>query len=97
LDAGFQKISTQECIWNCVAVLDGYHLQIDTPSKKEAKNVKSFFSGHYQTYGVNIQAACDPQCRFWFIGVAGPGVMGDREAITQKNLISILKSELDRV
>ncbi len=80
---GFQTISQQGCIWNCVAVLDGYHLQIQTPSKTEAKNVKSFFSGHYQTYGINIQAACDHNCRFSFVGVAGPGVMGDREAIHQ--------------
>jgi hypothetical protein len=46
---GFQSISQQGCIWNCVAVLDGYHLQIQTPSKTEARNVvRSFFSGHYQ-------------------------------------------------
>jgi hypothetical protein len=37
---GFQSISTQGCIWNCVAVVDGYHLQITTPSRKEAKNVR---------------------------------------------------------
>ena len=80
---GFQTISQQGCIWNCVAVLDGYHLQIQTPSKKEARNAKSFFSGHYQTYGVNLQAACDHNCRFSFVGVAGPGVMGDREALNQ--------------
>lgn len=83
---GFQSVSQGGCIWNCVAAVDGYHLQIQTPSKAEAKNVKSFFSGHYQTYGVNIQAACDSNCRFSFLGVAGPGVMGDREAIDQVSL-----------
>ena len=81
---GFQSVSQGSCIWNCVAAVDGYHLQIQTPSKAEAKNVKSFFSGHYQTYGVNVQAACDSNCRFSFLGIAGPGVMGDREAIDQK-------------
>lgn len=80
---GFQSISQQGCIWNCVAVLDGYHLQIQTPSKSEARNVRSFFSGHYQTYGVNVQAACDHNCKFSFFGIAGPGVLGDREAISQ--------------
>jgi DDE superfamily endonuclease len=89
---GFQSISTQGCIWNCVAAIDGYHLQITTPSKKEAKNVKSFFSGHYQTYGVNIQAACDHHCRFVFIGVAGPGVLGDREAVNQVALGKLIES-----
>jgi DDE superfamily endonuclease len=83
---GFQSISSQGCIWNCVAAIDGYHLQISTPSKKEAKNVTSFFSGHYQTHGVNIQAACDHNCRFVFIGVAGPGNMGDREAIQEVSI-----------
>jgi hypothetical protein len=40
---GFQSISTQGCIWNCVSVVDGYHLQIETPSKTEVNNVRSFF------------------------------------------------------
>jgi hypothetical protein len=59
---GFQGISSQGCIWNCVAVIDGYHLHTQTPSKKEVKNVRSYFSGHYQNYGVNVQAACDHHC-----------------------------------
>jgi hypothetical protein len=88
---GFQSISTQGCIWNCVAVVDGYHLQITTPSKKEAKNVRSFFSGHYQTYGINVQASCDHNCKFTFIGVAGPGVLGDREAIRQIPLFDLIE------
>ena len=88
---GFQSVSQGGCIWNCVAAVDGYHLQIQTPSKAEAKNVKPFFSGHYQTYGVNIQAACDSHCRFSFIGIAGPGVMGDREALTQVSLGSLVE------
>jgi hypothetical protein len=40
---GFVSISGQCCISNCVSVVNGYHLHIQTPSKKEAKNVKSFF------------------------------------------------------
>ncbi len=88
---GFETISTQGCIWNCVSVIDGYLLQIQTPSKNEVKNVKSFFSGHYQTHGLNIQAACDHHCRFTFLGVAGPGVMGDRDAINMVKLGSLVE------
>jgi hypothetical protein len=84
--AGFENVSTGGCISNCVSVIDGYHLEIQTPPKKYAKNVQSFFSGHYQSHGVNIQAACDHNCRFQFIGVAGPGVMGDRDAINEIEL-----------
>jgi hypothetical protein len=87
---GFESVSTGGCISNCITVVDGYHLAIQTPSKKEAKNVQSFFSGHYQSYGVNIQAACDHNCRFQFIGVAGPGVMGDRDAINEIELGALI-------
>ena len=81
--AGFSPISTNHVMTECVAVLGGYHMAITTPPKKEVHNIKSYFSGHYQTYGINIQAACDHNCRFLFIGVGGPGVMGDREAVKE--------------
>lgn len=89
---GFKSISFQGCIDNCVYVVDGYHLQMTTPSKKEAKNVRSYFSGHYQTYGVNIQAACDHLCRFVFLAVAAPGVTGDRDAVVECNLFELIES-----
>ena len=88
---GFSSISTNRALTECVAVLDGYHMEITTPPKKEVQNVKSYFSGHYQTYGINIQAACDHNCRFLFIGVGGPGVMGDREAIKESGLHNLVE------
>ncbi len=36
------------------------------------QNVKSFYSGHYKTHGINVQAACNHHCRFVFLGVAEP-------------------------
>ena len=88
---GFESISTQGCIWNCISVIDGYHLQTQTPSKREVNNVRFFFSGHYQMHGMNIQGACDHHCRFTFLGVAGPGVMGDRDAINMVKLGSLVE------
>jgi hypothetical protein len=88
---GFESVSTGGCISNCVSVIDGYHLAIITPPKKYAKNVQSFFSGHYQSHGFNIQAACDHSCRFQFIAVAGPGVMGDRDAINEVELGNLIE------
>ena len=81
---GFTSISTN--------VLDGYHLQTITPSKKEICSVKSYFSGHYQTHGVNIQAVCNHNCHFLFIGVAGPGIMGDHQAIHKCGLSKLVES-----
>ena len=89
--ASFSSISTNRVITECVAVLDGYHMEIATPPKKEVHNVKSYFSGHYQTYGINIQAARDHNCHFLFIGVGGPGIMGDREAVKESGLSKLVK------
>ena len=88
--AGFSSISTNRVMTECVAVLDGYHMKIATPPKKEVHNVMSYFSGHYQMYGINIQAACDHTCHFLFIGVGGPGVMGDSEAVKESVLYNIV-------
>jgi hypothetical protein len=92
LAEGFASISTNGCIDRCVAAVDGYLLAINAPPKVQGKNVKSFFSGHYHKYGVNIQAACDHQSRFLFIALAGPGVMGDREACRECNLYDLIES-----
>jgi hypothetical protein len=43
---GFASVSTEQAITNCVGVVDGYLLRIKVPAKKEAKNVRAFFSGH---------------------------------------------------
>ena len=84
--SSFERISHRGVIKNCVGVLDGYLLLIITPRKSEAKNVCSFFSGHYQKYGMNIQACCNAQCRFTFLGIGGPGVTKDRTAIKESGL-----------
>ena len=56
---GFAPISRNEAIKNCVGVIDGYLFRIKVPTKAEVDNVRSFFSGHYQCYGVNVQTVCD--------------------------------------
>jgi hypothetical protein len=81
--AGFRSISYDEAIPNCVGVLDGYLLKINTPRKNWAKNVRSYYSGHYQCHGVNIQAVADHHCRFLYLAVAAPGSTGDNDAIGQ--------------
>ena len=54
--------------------------------------MRSYFPEHYQTYGVNIQAMCDHNCHLLFIGVAGPGIMGDCWAIHERRLSKLVES-----
>jgi DDE superfamily endonuclease len=88
---GFSSISTDNAIHNCAGVVDGYLMRCRVPAKKEVKNVRSFFSGHYQCYGVNIQAASDHLCRFIHFAFAAPGVTGDRDAIKQCSLHGLIE------
>jgi len=89
---GFASISTECAIENCVGVVDGYLLRIKVPSKKEVPNVKSFFSGHYQCYGVNVQAVADHNSRFIYFSLAAPGVTADRDAICHCNLKELVEN-----
>ena len=73
----------------CVAVLNSYHMAITTPPKKVVDNIKSYFSGHYQKYGINIQVACNHNCHFLFIGVGGPAC--DREAVKESGLSKLVE------
>jgi len=63
---GFTSLSTGEAITNCVGVIDGYHLEIEVPPKDVVRNVRSCYSGHYKTYGVNVQAIADYNSRFLY-------------------------------
>ena len=89
--SSFEGISHAGVISNCVGVVDGYLLSIETPSKREAKNVRSYFSGHYQRNGINIQACCDSNCRFTFFGIGGPGVTKDRAAVKDSGLSELIE------
>ena len=62
--AGFQAKSTNNVHTGCVAAVDGLLLKIITPPSTQVANVKSFFSGHYKSYGVNVQAVCDSNCSY---------------------------------
>jgi hypothetical protein len=52
----FYQISTDGVMDGCIGALDGYLKRITAPSHRECGNVSAYFSGHYCTYGVNVQA-----------------------------------------
>jgi hypothetical protein len=85
----FKQHSTNGVLDGCVACMDGLLLQIQTPNSYETGNVKAYFSGHYQTYGINVQAACDSQCRFVFAALAAPGGTNDIAAFRKTKLHDI--------
>jgi hypothetical protein len=51
-----KKQSSHGDMKGAVGALDGGLCRIKTPRLSETLNVKGYFSGHYQTMGVNVQA-----------------------------------------
>jgi hypothetical protein len=86
--AGFASISTEGAIHNCAGVVDGYLLRCKVPSKKEVKNVRSFFSGHYQCYRgkISLNDCGSTTARRWGKVCAGPiGRKRGRAAMTGRS------------
>jgi hypothetical protein len=50
----FKAISSNGVSDGCIACMDGMLLPIQTPTATETGHVKSYFSGHYQAYGINV-------------------------------------------
>jgi hypothetical protein len=63
-----------------------------TNSDTETGHLKSYFSGHYQVYGINVQAACDAHCQFVYASLAAPGGTNDFAAFRKTSLFQKINS-----
>lgn len=69
--ARFKAKSTHGVMAGCVGCVDGILIRIIQPSGVD--NPRAYYSGHYCSMGLNVQAVCDARLRFTYIAVAGPG------------------------
>jgi hypothetical protein len=76
----------------CVGALDGLLLMIQTPSRKEASNVRQFFSGHYQGKELNVQALVDSNLQFLYEGILKGGRSSDYKVYMKATLMSWTES-----
>ncbi|KAE9214078.1 hypothetical protein PF005_g9968 [Phytophthora fragariae] len=90
--AQFARCSTDNMFDGCVGCIDGVLVRIKTPVKVETGCVRSCFSGHYDTMGLNVQAVCDSKSRFIFFAVAAPGSSSDIRALRQTFLFQFVDS-----
>jgi DDE superfamily endonuclease len=83
---GFVDKSTGGVFEGCNGALDGWLCQIQTPHICDTPNHMTYFSGHYKCYGVNVQAMCNSECQFMYIGVVCPGSANDVTAYQKSTL-----------
>ena len=60
--------------YGVVGAIDGWLACIEKPT---ISNATDYYSGHYQCFGLNIQAVCDSNLRFIYFSVAAPGRTND--------------------
>jgi len=88
----FQQCSTGGAIKNCVGALDGYLAEIKAVSSRHHPNPRSFYSGHYNCPGLNVQAVCDSRCRFIYFAVAAVGSSPDSNAYRRTSLPDLVEA-----
>ena len=71
----------QHLFWGHIGAIDGWFPRTEMP--RGVSNQADYFSGHYQAYGLNIQAMCDPDLLFLYVAVADPGKINDVRALSR--------------
>ena len=78
---GFHSVASYGLFHGTAGAMDGFFQPMYKPRITDVgDNVRGYFSGHYNMYGLNVQAACDSKLRFLYFGVLAPGNMGDSVA-----------------
>ena len=79
---GFNKRSKDGVLNGCCGAIDGLFIKTTRPIYYEAHNIRAYYSGHYEHYGLNCQAVCDANLKFLFFGVVSPGSTNDNVSYT---------------
>jgi len=74
---GFASLSTQGAMKGCVACLDVFYYRYKCLQAVRQAMSRQIFSGHYQTYRINVQAACGYKFRFVYAALVAPGGAND--------------------
>jgi hypothetical protein len=78
IDDWAEHSSAGELLYGFLGAIDGWLCCTNMPSGVD--NEIDYFSGHYQRYGLNIQAICDAHLRFLYFTVVAPGKFNDARA-----------------
>lgn len=85
--------SSNNLLDGTIGALDGWLCCTCSPIDREITNKRSYYSGHYSCFGLNVQAICDGKMRFIFFAVASPGGTNDARSLRRcHTLMSWLES-----
>jgi hypothetical protein len=88
VNEAFRRRSFFDTMSGTVGALDGFFQRCNRPTMKETNNIVFYYSGHYESYGVNCLAAVKADLQFIYFGVISPGSTND---ITSYAMASALR------
>ena len=96
LSQRWSEVSTAYTLFDgYLGSLDGLLQRTEMPF--DVTNQVDYFSGHYQCYGLNMQAMCDPDLIFMYAACAAPGKVNDNRAFQRcEGLVSWIDALPDR-
>jgi len=82
----FAKRSAYPTVFkHVVGAIDGLFIKTRQPTAADVGNVRTFYSGHKQAFGINMQGVCDASCRFIGFSCNTPGSTSDYVAFRHAN------------
>ena len=66
-----ERSSAFGCFFGCLGAIDGWLCTTEKP--EDVHNPGDYFLGHYQRFGLNVQAVCYPKLWFSFLLVYASG------------------------
>jgi hypothetical protein len=94
VNEGFRKRSFNDIMGGAVGAVDGFFQRCNRPTTKETNNVVSYYSGHYESYGVNCLAAVRADLQFTYFGIISPGSTND---VVSYSLAASLKEMIENL
>jgi hypothetical protein len=91
--ARFMRDSENNLFKGCIGCIDGWLCVIEKPHQADIGRVgqAKYFSGHYMSYGLNVLAVCDAECRAIYVNVHCPGSVSDSIAYSESNLAIVIE------
>eukprot|EP00956_Cyclotella_meneghiniana_P005600 scaffold7209_cov54-Cyclotella_meneghiniana.AAC.1 len=94
VNENFRRRSSHDVMGGTVGAIDGFFQRCNKPTLKEVRNVLSYFSGHYESYGVNCQAIVLADLQFMYFGVLTPGSTNDIVTFAMSDVLKDLVNNL---
>jgi hypothetical protein len=94
VNKGFRRRSDYDIMGGTVGAIDGFFQRCNRPTNKEVNNVVAYYSGHYESYGLNCLAVVKADLQFMYFGVISPGSTNDIVSFAMSNVLKEMVENL---